>query len=95
MVSVSAHAITDDFRIDACATFLSVLKGLQNEYTSTFAHNKAITTCIKWTTCQMRLLIASRHCAQCTEACYTNWCNCRFSTATDHHVCIAALNHFE
>ena len=49
VISISTLALTHHLSINLRTTSLSVLQFLENQATSTFAHDKSITACAEWT----------------------------------------------
>ncbi|MNV64562.1 hypothetical protein D3C71_1572090 [compost metagenome] len=67
VIGIAAHAETNDFCIDFRATLFRVFVLFQYDHASTIAQNKTITVFVPRTACRLRILVAGRQRARCTE----------------------------
>ncbi len=89
MVSVAAHAETDNFCIDFRAAFLRMLVLFQHDHTGTVTQHKTITVFIPRTACRLRVIVAGRQGTRCAETAHTQRGTGFFCTACNHCIGIA------
>ncbi len=92
VIGIAAHAVTDQFAIDACAAGLGVFVFFEDHHAGAFAHDKTVAGLIPWPARSLWIIVARRERAGGTETSHAQFAQSRFRTTGDHHIRLIVLD---
>ena len=93
VISISAHAETNQFRINLRTTLFRMFVFFQHDDACAFTQNETVAILVPRTRSRRRIIVARGQCACRSKTAQTQRRNTCFCTTRQHHVGIAVLNH--
>src|SRR5690625_397447 len=86
MVGIAAHTKTDQFRVDACASRLSMFVLVSNQHPGAITKHEAIAVAVPRAARRLGVVITCGKCPRRGKTAQTHWRSGHFCTARQHHV---------